>query len=127
MGQGGLPEELLELGLVVELWRFRTIPTATSLPFESLTRCCRSSRTPLSKDRAEGGNCRGIFFVPLAGEVVLKITASRLSTFCKETEVLPGRTVWTPVQTNGRRHDVRGTATAGVGKDEQHPTGHVPD
>ena len=48
-----------------------------------------SQRFNTKKDMADSGNDRRMSFVAHAGKVLLKIVASRISAYCKASELLP--------------------------------------
>ena len=94
VGPDSLPAELLKLGLQQDRTILRELHRLTILIW-------RQGKVPqqwkdavitiLQKkgDKTECGNYRGISLVSLAGKVLLKVVASRLSAYCEAKGLLP--------------------------------------
>ena len=93
MGPDDLPLELLKLGInhdptvlrefhrmVERVWHQREVPQRWR---DAMIKVLHKK-----KDRTECGNYHGIFLVPHAGKVLLKIVATRLSAYCEARNLL---------------------------------------
>ena len=94
VGQDEIPVELLKIGINHDLTVLREFHRVIKLVWHQREVPQRWRDTVIKvlhkkKDRTECGNYRGISLVAHAGKVLLKIVATRLSTYCEARNLLP--------------------------------------